>query len=150
MPETHMEVDKKTCTKCFIEQPIEEFGLIKGGTRRRSQCKACGRLDYKNHSTPETRKFRAEQASVQRIEIRKKIAILKVETGCFFCKMNEPVCLDYHHVDPSTKRRDVASLAKSPCLWKTILKEMAKCICVCSNCHRRIHAKLLKIPKTWR
>jgi heterodisulfide reductase subunit B len=59
--------------------------------------------------------------------------------GCAFCKENEPACLDFHHVS-GKKENLVSKLVNSR---NKFLKEAAKCIVVCSNCHRKIHAGIL-------
>jgi hypothetical protein len=56
---------------------------------------------------------------------------------CAHCGESDPVVLDFHHVDASTKR---FKLIGSLCYChsrEVILEEVAKCIVLCANCHRR-------------
>lgn len=50
--------------------------------------------------------------------------------------------LDHHHRDASTKSfpLNVSSLSERP--WKEIVAEAAKCVVLCSRCHRELHGGL--------
>jgi transcription elongation factor Elf1 len=61
---------------------------------------------------------------------------------CGRCNRTYHSCVyDFHHVDPSTKEFILSgsSLGKS---LETLKAEAAKCIMVCANCHREIHAEI--------
>lgn len=59
---------------------------------------------------------------------------------CNICGNTYPFeCFDFHHIDPTTKEKAIQKLMS--CSWKTLEVELAKCILVCSNCHRTIHFK---------
>lgn len=65
--------------------------------------------------------------------------------GCQVCREREPVCLDFHHL--GQKDNSISRLLGSS---KSRLKaEMRKCVVLCSNCHRKLHAGLLSLPP-WR
>ena len=51
--------------------------------------------------------------------------------------------LDFHHLDPSQKEFGISmdGITRS---WERVQKELDKCVLVCSNCHREIHAGLLQ------
>lgn len=66
------------------------------------------------------------------------------KSGCVRCGEAHPGCLDFHHVDPSTKYKSgrdgcVAELASRGVSWKMVAAEIAKCELICSNCHRKQH-----------
>jgi hypothetical protein len=63
----------------------------------------------------------------------------KEQLCCCFCKENEPCCLDFHHVNPNEKEYGVAQMARRYSV-DAIKREIAKCIVVCANCHRKVHA----------
>lgn len=67
------------------------------------------------------------------------------KSGCCICSEMEPVCLDFHHIDPATKKFRIAAKASIPSL-EALLEEIAKCVVICANCHRRFHAGELKLP----
>ena len=58
---------------------------------------------------------------------------------CVICGEDRAAALDFHHVDPATKSFNLGSAAKSKSV-DAVLREIAKCIVVCSRCHRLIHA----------
>lgn len=64
--------------------------------------------------------------------------------GCFFCGEKEKACLDFHHLNPMEKDFNVRQ--KLTMSIDRLLAEAAKCIVVCANCHRKIHAGLLTLP----
>ena len=65
------------------------------------------------------------------------------EKGCERCGYNKcHQAIHYHHLDPSTKKYNIATAVSSQHLaWETVQEEMSKCIRVCSNCHYEIHAE---------
>lgn len=61
--------------------------------------------------------------------------------SCERCGEDDPITLDWHHTDPRTKEHAVSKM------WKergrqAILNEIAKCQCLCANCHRKVHRDL--------
>ena len=64
---------------------------------------------------------------------------LKGSLKCSKCPEDHPGCLDFHHVDGSTKEYGVFSMVNRGCSIQTIEKELAKCVVLCSNCHRKHH-----------
>ncbi len=69
----------------------------------------------------------------------KKRTIVELLGGCCsVCKEKFPLCVyDLHHLNPAEKDFPPASLYLRK--WSIILPEIAKCILVCANCHRKIH-----------
>lgn len=49
---------------------------------------------------------------------------------------------DFHHLDPSKKEAAISVLL-GKASFQTVKEETAKCILLCSNCHRIRHAKTL-------
>jgi hypothetical protein len=68
--------------------------------------------------------------------------------GCSRCPEDDPCCLDAHHLDMSTKEFDVGSAGSMKLSAATLRAELAKCICVCKNCHAKIHAAAKKVATT--
>lgn len=84
------------------------------------------------------------------IKQNRKANRLKLVLGfgqiCASCGLvDDPVVYDFHHVDPSVKDFGIGEKIKS---WTTIVAEAAKCVMVCSHCHRKIHAGLLPVPSS--
>lgn len=78
---------------------------------------------------------------------RKKIrqmAISYLGNKCYFCGYNKCLdALDFHHLDKSTKEFGLSQNGMTRS-WEKTKNELKKCILVCSNCHREIHAGLLQ------
>lgn len=49
--------------------------------------------------------------------------------------------LDFHHLDPNEKESD------RPAAWEKIAIKLRKCVLVCANCHREIHAGERSVPE---
>lgn len=66
---------------------------------------------------------------------------------CCLCEYNKcNDALEFHHIDPSEKDFHWGKINGNIRSWATIISEMKKCVCVCSNCHREVHAGLVTIP----
>jgi len=61
---------------------------------------------------------------------------------CGYCKCID--ALDFHHINPEEKDFSISGGTKS---FEHVKSELDKCILVCSNCHREIHAGLIKLDK---
>lgn len=55
---------------------------------------------------------------------------------CTKCGENHPACIEFHHLDPSTKEHGISYLRNSK---KKLAEELKKCIVLCSNCHKKLH-----------
>lgn len=66
--------------------------------------------------------------------------------GCGYNKCYN--ALEMHHLDPSGKDFSFGKVIASPRAWPVIVKELKKCVLVCSNCHREIHAGVREVPQT--
>ena len=68
---------------------------------------------------------------------RQFVASMK-KVGCSVCSEKDPACMDYHHIDPEGKSFSMSCRVKQRRLL-TLLRESAKCVVLCSNCHRKHH-----------
>jgi hypothetical protein len=100
----------------------------------------------------ETRKYsdRAKYIAAAVSKRRKHLKYLVVQEAggkCQICGYKRYTgALEFHHLNNSEKRFElsVRDLTKS---WTEIIKEVHKCLLLCANCHREIHAGLVKLPK---
>lgn len=65
---------------------------------------------------------------------------------CGYCKLK--AALEFHHIDPLQKEYAIASNGTCHDLEKD-LNEVKKCLLVCANCHREIHANLFTVEELW-
>jgi predicted HNH restriction endonuclease len=98
------------------------------------------------------RKYRERAAYfIQKVtERRRKLKEMAVDYKggkCMVCGYKRcPAALDFHHIDPTKKdfSLSVRGLTRS---WERIQSEVDKCLLVCANCHREIHAGLIKVAE---
>ncbi|HEU5116814.1 MAG TPA: hypothetical protein VFT74_09085 [Isosphaeraceae bacterium] len=79
-----------------------------------------------------------------RAEVLQVVAWFKTQ-GCKLCGEPEPCCLEAHHVDPSSKEFEIGSAATTKKSLAAVKAELAKCVCLCANCHRKVHAGRLEL-----
>lgn len=75
------------------------------------------------------------------LEARRFVSQYKKDKGCLFCKDSNPDHLDFHHIDPSTKKYNISQMVGWGMRIEVILDEIAKCQVLCSNCHRSVEQK---------
>lgn len=83
------------------------------------------------------------------VKNRKQNLISVFNGKCCLCGFDAfPEALDFHHVNPEEKEFPLSSNVMKA-LDKQ-LNEARKCILVCANCHRGIHAGYLQIPSNYK
>jgi hypothetical protein len=55
--------------------------------------------------------------------------------------------LEFHHLDPSNKETSWGELNGQIRSFATIVKELTKCVMLCSNCHKEVHAGVVEVPE---
>lgn len=93
--------------------------------------------------------YRNKQSHYDRNEItEKKIKeyILEVKSPCIICGEAEKACIDFHHL--RDKEMNVSQMIKYGSL-KKVKEEIEKCVCLCANCHRKLHAGLIDLPLSY-
>ena len=71
------------------------------------------------------------------------------EFACISCGESNPILIDWHHIDPSTKRGNILAtnfLDQSTHVW---FEETLKCVPLCAHCHRKVHAGHLSLLPAW-
>lgn len=63
---------------------------------------------------------------------------IKAYMKCQVCGEPEPIALDFHHMDPSTKSFFLSRIGRDKSV-DTLISEIMKCCCLCANCHRKFH-----------
>ena len=83
-----------------------------------------------------------DAAAARDNQIRRTVSAYKAKRGCAHCPEKDPVCLEFHHVDPDLKDINIADIANKGWGDKRLMSEIEKCEVLCSNCHKKEHAKL--------
>jgi len=73
------------------------------------------------------------------VERNRRIIAEAQAEGCSRCDERDLRCLDFHHVDPTTKSFGFGRGQARDCGETKLRAEIAKCIVLCSNCHRKLH-----------
>lgn len=115
--------------------------------RKKVYCYECNPL--KKYSSQEEaiaarRKQQVNNTTKKRHELKEKA--VKYKGGkCQICGYNKYIgALEFHHVDPNLKDFSISTDGFTYG-WEKIKTEIDKCILVCSNCHKEIHAHIIEI-----
>lgn len=128
--------ETRQCKKCGKILPISEFD------EGRHQCKECRRAYRRRHRKEKPEIHRAQQ---NRRSQRVKEWFYELKTPCIICGESEPVCIDFHHKDPNEKEFTIGKHRSRSRAW--LWEEISKCVCLCSNCHRKVHAGLINLEE---
>ena len=96
---------------------------------------------HKQKSREHYQKYKAkynERNRLQKQRTREIILEAKKE-GCVKCSEKEPACLDFHHL--GGKDATVSSMLGMN--DERVEEEINKCVVLCSNCHRKLHAGII-------
>ncbi len=86
--------------------------------------------------------------AVNRRRRRLKSLLIEYKGGkCIICGYSKtPWAMDLHHIDDSKKSFSMSTrgLTRS---WERLREEADKCVLLCANCHREIHAGVTQLPR---
>lgn len=118
----------KMCPKCKTKKPLDKSNFYMTASGKvHSWCKPCN-----NKISHEKQK----QMKINAVNLKGGACQI-----CGYCKYVGS--LDFHHLDPSKKEYSISKLRTYS--LENLKIELAKCICVCSNCHGEIHAGLIEL-----
>lgn len=125
--------NKEKLTAAFRKDKSQKDGL-------QPRCKQCARhainANYKKYRTKTLKRNKERQDKTKYI-IRK----YREDHVCELCGESESVCLEFHHLDPSTKSFGLSHVTTQS--DEAINEEIQKCILICSNCHKKVHAGII-------
>ena len=77
------------------------------------------------------------------VRFRRNLKVRAVEfmgSSCFGCsRTGPPAIFDFHHRDAADKHFGIGQDG-IPRRWEKVVAELAKCVMLCANCHREVHA----------
>lgn len=113
----------KTCADCKTTKPLSEFYKRTDRNVEYAICKLC-----------------QNARSLNRKRSLKIAAVMYKGGKCELCGYKRYVgALEFHHKDPQQKDFQLSVKTKNN-LTDEIKKELDKCVLLCSNCHKEIHA----------
>jgi predicted HNH restriction endonuclease len=79
---------------------------------------------------------------VKRRKVLKEQALTYMGGKCSICDYDKCTsALEFHHIDEKEKDFGISQDGNTR-TWEEIKKELDKCVLLCANCHREVHAKL--------
>jgi transcription elongation factor Elf1 len=141
----------KTCCTCRVSKPHSDYNR-----RARSRdglqqvCRACSAAFSRRYYLNNTEAHRAatqKRRVEKRKEFKQRLNEIKQRFGCRVCGESDVVCLDFHHLDPKSKDFEIGTVTSNERPWEMVLAEIRKCVCLCANCHRKVHAGRFKVTE---
>lgn len=126
----YTEAGEKRCPKCGQVKPLIEF--YKGsGKKSGSWCRACMAAQI-----------------VEKLRECKKQAVTYKGGRCQICGFNDYFgALEFHHLNPEEKDSGISRMTRRA-MTEKMIKELDKCILLCSNCHRMVHGGIIDINES--
>ena len=133
-------METKICSKCKRELPLEDFRWRnKAKGTKHSQCKYCeSEAEKERYKADVNRRAGIIERDAKYKNQNNEYLYSIMEQGCAKCGEKRLYVLDFHHIDKTQKKNNINHLKKSASL-ENLKEEVAKCIVLCSNCHREFH-----------
>ena len=133
----------RTCTKCFLQKPLEEFAWKdKRINNRHAVCKECTAKRSSDWYYA-NREWHIQNVTDHKNADRERVRIFIGEYlsthPCVDCGEKDTTVLEFDHV--RGKNRAVATLIRDGATVERVMREIELCEVRCANCHRRKTAK---------
>lgn len=139
-------METKKCVTCKNEKILTCFNRKQSSKDKlNSRCKECS-IEYSKKHYINNKEQLINRNYIVKKSYKETLNSVKEKFNCFNCDCNIGICLDFHHIDELSKHDNVSYFAQCKSIQK-IYNEILKCIVVCANCHRMIHAGLLEPNK---
>jgi hypothetical protein len=141
---------EKVCFSCKTSKTLDQFNK-KRSTKDGLQpwCRECNRLrsrryyqEKKEVHLPVVYAWKRKRKSTH----KQRIHSMKSSRGCIICGERDSACLDFHHANEN-KEICVSTALVKMWPWDKIEAEIKKCVVLCSNCHRKLHAGRFSLIK---
>ena len=132
----------KQCSKCGVVKSVEEFNFrYRDSGVRHSYCRECGKALTRSHYKRQKHSYL--KRNLRAYNERRQIVLEAKSRPCADCGVQYPYyVMDFDHGEGSSKEFALNSIQRVT--KRAMLREMAKCDVVCSNCHReRTHRRMV-------
>ena len=124
----------KKCRKCLEQKEVTDFpktgSRLDGSQKYSPDCKICYRA-RRNES------------------FHQRLRNILGDIACANCGYDRCFgAIEFHHINPKSKSKCVKTMTNRP--EEELRKELSKCVMVCANCHREVHARMLDVRPEWR
>lgn len=136
----------KKCTICHKRKSLSEFNKKKScKDGLQTKCKYCSRKLSKKYYRLNPKKWIKKNVITGKKRRQKMMEFTDKERskGCILCTEKDPCCIQFHHIDPNNVTHRVSTLTSYS--MKRIKTEMSKCVRLCCNCHKKVHAGKLTL-----
>ena len=133
----------KTCSRCKQEKHYEDFcKMSRSKDGYQPACKTCMADSWRRSRNKKLDHYKNVQ---KKRETNTKFLVdeWKSQHKCVNCGEDDIVCFDLHHLDPNTKEDHPSKFTRSS--FNKFLDEASKCVVLCANCHRKLHAGRFKL-----
>ena len=139
-------METKVCSNCKIEKSLDDF-LWKNKSKghKHARCSVCYKEIRKKNYEKNKSYYLKKNVRLKK-QNKEWYVEYKKNKSCVVCGESESVCLDFHHLNGDDKDFLVSKMQYSTYSKETIMKEMEKCVILCSNCHRKVHANIIILP----
>lgn len=128
----------------------KEFGVggFNGSTQRlQLEAAKCDLLCANCHRLRHALDESTEAATVRLRRERKALAVRYMGGRCEGCGRSGPDHLfEFHHRDPHEKTFGISESGVVR-RWEKVVAELAKCVMLCANCHREVHAGVRELDE---
>lgn len=129
---------EKICCTCKLPRLLNLFGNNKNEDDGLSpKCKICCQKYDKEYYHKIDKQKRKKRVKENKESITQWFVEYKKTLKCSKCNEDHPACLDFHHL--RDKKFDVSCMISRCYAIETIQEEIAKCVVLCANCHRKLH-----------
>ena len=133
----------KTCSTCKQELPFDKFSLkgkgAKGQTLYSSKCRECNKAYQREHYKKNKIYYRTKAREWDKTYRQEAYQMLTeaASSGCSICGEKDFRCLQFDHIERSTKVSSVANLVSDKAPLSKVKQEIDKCRVLCANCHAK-------------
>lgn len=136
----------KQCRKCLRELCLENFTTQKKRKDgRHSYCKFCMRETMKAIYIKDSSLIK-QRNTLLKAKLASLVEDFRSINPCKICAEGDTSCLDFHHINPADKDRTISELIQMK-NEKRLMAEIKKCVVLCANCHRKLHAGKIDLNK---
>jgi len=127
------------CKQCNQDKPLRDFNLrCKDRQIPTSYCKKCNKEKVKAWRKTPNGSTKWKESRQRQVEKVKSWVNEQKALGCEKCGDTRFYIIDFHHIDPNTKKFSIGSGYANSNMTQT-KAEVAKCKRLCANCHREEH-----------
>ena len=140
------ECSKKRSMKYKTEHPEQVKAVAKRTRDKHKEEIKQRNKEYYERTKNDPAHIKARRASYEKGKnkwhendrLRRRAFNEKYKSKCAKCGEDRVYLIQFHHIDPATKLFSIGANATSKSEAE-LKQEIAKCVCLCSNCHDEFH-----------